>query len=99
MQPLKYIDIGGGLSVDYGFDSSSEPRSNTLLPLFKEYSTRLRQEVPFLFETNDLIVFTEFGRSISAKCGFVVSEVEYVKETGTAFIHEQAYVSRLRLFS
>src|SRR5689334_20185456 len=86
MEELKYIDIGGGLTVDYGFDpNEKEPRLETSLPDFAEYAKQLRIGVPYLFEKTDLLVFTEFGRSVSAKCGFVVSQVEYVKETGTNF--------------
>jgi diaminopimelate decarboxylase len=83
MDELKYIDIGGGLTVDYGFDhDSASPRLKTEIPKFSEYARRLREAVPYLFENTKLVVFTEFGRSVSANSGFVFSEVEYVKETG-----------------
>jgi len=82
MAPLKYIDIGGGLSVDYGFDpNESEPRAITVLPDFDGYARAILEEVPALTRS-DLIVFTEFGRAVSAKCGFALSKVEHVKETG-----------------
>jgi diaminopimelate decarboxylase len=70
---IRVVDIGGGLSADYGFD---EPP-----PGIDAYAARVRAEVPGLFEPPVRLV-TELGRSVQAGCGFAVSRVEYVKEAG-----------------
>jgi diaminopimelate decarboxylase len=67
---LKYLDIGGGLPVDYGFQA--EPVTLT------EYGELLRTEVPELFEGRWRI-YTEFGRAIHANAAVAISKVEYVK--------------------
>jgi diaminopimelate decarboxylase len=69
------VDIGGGLSVNFGSDQ--------VTPCFGDYSTALQAAVPELFDgTTFTAVVTEFGRALAAKQGFFGSRVEYVKETG-----------------
>ena len=70
---VELVDIGGGLPVN--FDSDEEK------PGFAEYADRLRDGVPELF-SGDYRVKTEFGRSILAKNGLMVSRVEYTKIAG-----------------
>jgi len=73
-QQVRYIDIGGGLSVDYDKD---DPR-----PTFTEYARSLKAALPELFDESKFIMFTEFGRKINASPGFVAARVEWVKECG-----------------
>jgi diaminopimelate decarboxylase len=67
------IDIGGGLPVN--FDSEE------VTPTFADYAGLLRERVPALF-SGEYRVRTEFGRTIFAKNGFIVSRVEYTKQSG-----------------
>jgi diaminopimelate decarboxylase len=88
MSRIKVLNIGGGLSTNFiGED---------VAPTFAEYVEVLRREAPQLFERTGRTILTEFGSSVSSKTGWVVSEVEYVKEhppvdgdslTQTAMIH------------
>lgn len=69
------IDIGGGMSVNFGSDERT--------PDFKDYAAALRASVPELFDESQFSrVVTEFGRALVAKSGFFASRVEYVKTTG-----------------
>jgi len=78
------LDIGGGLPVNYWSDSAecSEPQE---VVSFGAYAEELRAEVPALFldpatEGGSFTrVITEYGQSATAKAGFLVSEVEFVK--------------------
>lgn len=69
------IDIGGGLSTTYhgGYDDE---------PTFDLYAAALARDVPSLFDGTFDRVITEFGRSIVAKAGTIVSIVEAVKMSG-----------------
>lgn len=68
---VKWIDIGGGLPVNYsGQDQPSK---------LKIYTDKLRKQCPQLFDgTYNLI--TEFGRTIHANAGWTASRIEYVKD-------------------
>lgn len=70
---ITHIDIGGGLPVN--FDSAE------VTPKFADYRAALDATVPELFDGRRTIV-TEFGRSILAKSGCIVSRVEYAKRSG-----------------
>jgi len=70
---IESIDIGGGLTVNFASDE--------LTPTFEEYAKELRVVVPELFDGRFELI-TEFGRSLSAKSGFVIARVEYTKESG-----------------
>jgi diaminopimelate decarboxylase len=75
---IKNIDIGGGLSVNF-----DDERDETDVAItFNQYADMLRKSCPALF-TGEYRVFTEFGRRINAKPGFIVSRVEYNKDAGT----------------
>jgi len=65
-QQIERIDIGGGLPVNF--------KSEEMKPTFKDYTDVLRAKVPVLF-TDKYQVKTEFGRSIAAKNGFIITRV------------------------
>lgn len=77
---VRYIDIGGGLPVNFASDEFT--------PTFSEYSERLRAAVPVLF-TERFQLITEFGRAVIAKAGFFCSRVEYTKVNGGRRIVQQ----------
>ena len=86
------IDIGGGLPVN--FDSEQ------VTPTFADYAALLRQRVPVLF-TGEYRVRTEFGRTVFAKNGFIVSRIEYTKVSGGRHIatgHAGAQVATRTVF-
>ncbi|TMW63286.1 hypothetical protein Poli38472_002227 [Pythium oligandrum] len=68
---VKVINIGGGLPSNYDSDDVS--------PTFAEYVEVLRKCAPQLFERTGRTILTEFGRSVSSKTGWTISEVEYIK--------------------
>merc|ERR1712137_296776 len=70
---IKVIDIGGGLPVNFASDQ--------ILPTFEQYAKALKRTIPELF-TGEFEVITEFGRTIIAKAGFTLLEVEYTKQSG-----------------
>ncbi|MCX4543247.1 diaminopimelate decarboxylase [Streptomyces sp. NBC_01565] len=67
------LDIGGGLPVNFTSDASA--------PTYAQYVAALRAAAPALFRGRYGLV-TEFGRSLLAKHGLVLSRVEYTKTTG-----------------
>ncbi|MEU3762747.1 diaminopimelate decarboxylase [Streptomyces albogriseolus] len=67
------LDIGGGLPVNF---ASEESR-----PTYAEYARLLKETVPGLFDGRYGLV-TEFGRSLLAKHGTVITRVEYAKSAG-----------------
>ncbi|MEV4150511.1 diaminopimelate decarboxylase [Amycolatopsis sp. NPDC049691] len=67
------IDLGGGLPVNF---ASEDPG-----PTYAGYVTTLLAKVPALADGRYTFV-TEFGRSLLAKNGFLVSTVEYTKVSG-----------------
>lgn len=69
---VKVLNIGGGLPSNY--------ESDDVAPTFAEYVDVLRTCAPHLFERNGRTILTEFGRSVSSKTGWTISEVEYVKQ-------------------
>jgi diaminopimelate decarboxylase len=71
------IDIGGGLPVNFGSDSTT--------PTYAQYARLLSEAVPGLFDGRYGLV-TEFGRSLLAKHGTVVARVEYAKRAGGRLI-------------
>ncbi|MET8813679.1 diaminopimelate decarboxylase [Streptomyces sp. NPDC004549] len=72
-QQIDTVDIGGGLSVDFGSEAAG--------PGHARYARLLAEEVPGLFDGRYGLV-TEFGRSLLAKHGTVVARVEYAKSAG-----------------
>lgn len=86
------IDIGGGLPVNFDDDRTS--------PTFAEYVDTLRSAVPGLFD-GDYELVTEFGRSLTAKNGFTLVRVEYVKEVAdrrVALTHAGAQIATRTVF-
>jgi len=78
-QRIKWIDIGGGLPSDYGF--------NTKAIDAEHYVSELKKATPSLFEQP---LLTENGRSILANCAWAISRIEYIKphqDKLTATIH------------
>ncbi|MEV6729508.1 diaminopimelate decarboxylase [Streptomyces sp. NPDC051364] len=67
------LDIGGGLPVNFASDADT--------PTYAQYVAALREAAPALFSGRYGLV-TEFGRSLLAKHGLVLSRVEYTKTTG-----------------
>ncbi|MCX5198880.1 diaminopimelate decarboxylase [Streptomyces sp. NBC_00249] len=67
------LDIGGGLPVNFASDAHT--------PTYGQYARALREAVPALFDGSYGLV-TEFGRSLLAKHGTVLTRVEYTKVTG-----------------
>jgi diaminopimelate decarboxylase len=72
-QQVTSIDLGGGLPVDFTSDAPG--------PTYADYVATLRARVPALADGRYSYV-TEFGRSLLAKNGFLVSTVEYTKVAG-----------------
>lgn len=70
---IKIINIGGGLPIHY------DPQHVNCS--FNEYATALRSALPELF-SGEFEVETEFGRSIVAENGLVITRVEYTKSAG-----------------
>ncbi|MET9887816.1 diaminopimelate decarboxylase [Streptomyces sp. NPDC006430] len=67
------LDIGGGLPVNFASDAET--------PSYADYVAALREAAPALFRGHYGLV-TEFGRSLLAKHGLVLTRVEYTKTTG-----------------
>lgn len=79
---VTYLDIGGGLPVNFDGDDA--------LVSFTQYATALREAVPSLFDpTPRFQLLTEFGRTLSAKQGVMLSRVEYTKTNGGRYIVSQ----------
>ena len=91
-QQIERIDIGGGLPVNF--------KSEEMKPTFKYYADVLRAKVPVLFK-DKYQVKAEFGRSIAGKNGFIITRVEYTKESGRrhiAITHAGAQVTTRNAF-
>lgn len=71
---LKFVDVGGGLAIDYG-----EPSGDESLPTFEDYGAMVKRALAPLSELNMTVVF-EPGRVIVGPVGMLVSKVLYVKE-------------------
>ena len=72
---FEYIDLGGGMGIDYG----NEKKKLNL----KKYNLDIKK---FLKKYNTKIIF-EPGRSIIANCGLLISKIIYKKEgDGKVFI-------------
>lgn len=69
--PLKHINVGGGLGIDYR-SPDQNPITNfaSYFKVFAEYVER----------RNDQEIHFELGRSIVGQCGNVVTKVLYIKE-------------------
>ena len=67
---FEYIDLGGGMGIDYG---ENKKQLN-----LKKYFLHIKK---FIKNKKTKIIF-EPGRSIIANCGFLISKVIYIKEGG-----------------
>ena len=72
-QRIRTIDVGGGLSVNFSSDESS--------PTFEDHAQALENLATSVFSGKYRLI-TEFGRSLTAKAGFLLGRVEYVKKAG-----------------
>ncbi|EGC35371.1 hypothetical protein DICPUDRAFT_152297 [Dictyostelium purpureum] len=70
---ITFFNMGGGLSVNFDTEQSK--------PTFTDYANHLKSILPELFN-GDFLLITEFGRSYWAKCGVVISNIEYTKSSG-----------------
>lgn len=77
---VKVVDIGGGLPVNFASDEYT--------PSMQTYVQQLQEGIPTLF-SGKFHIITEFGRSVVAKAGALVSRVEYAKENGGRRIIQQ----------
>ncbi|OQR94435.1 pyridoxal-dependent decarboxylase [Achlya hypogyna] len=68
---IKVLNVGGGLNANYECDDVGTT--------FATVVEVLHAEAPKIFERNGRTVLTEHGDYISAKVGWTVSEVEYVR--------------------
>lgn len=91
-QQITHIDIGGGLPVNFDSDAHA--------PSFADYRAALEAEVPELFDGTFGII-TEFGRSLLAKSGTMLTRVESTKVVGgrpIAVCHAGAQVAARTIF-
>lgn len=89
---ITHLDIGGGLPVNFDGDETA--------PTFREYREVLEQTVPGLLDGRRMII-TEFGRALLAKAGFILTRVEYTKQTGgrrIAIAHAGAQIATRTVF-
>ena len=77
---VRVLDLGGGLPVDYASDApdAAVPERLTMA----RYARALREKVPEAFDETRWTLLTEFGRFVHAKCGLMLSTIEYVKSAG-----------------
>lgn len=76
---LKTFDVGGGLGIDYNLDpelNSDESYQSDRVDL-KKYSQVMNEA----FSSSDLEVLTEPGRFLVARCGALLTEIQYIKKT------------------
>lgn len=72
--PLKTIDLGGGIGIDY--TSGDEAEEKERLKAYGQIAAQTAQEL-------GCEVLLEPGRSIVGRAGALICEVEYLKNTGT----------------
>ena len=66
---LNYLDIGGGLGIQYKDEEKGDPKI-------------LMSEVKTLLKETDYQIIVEPGRSIVGTSGILLTKVEYIKEAG-----------------
>ncbi|MFJ2178711.1 diaminopimelate decarboxylase [Streptomyces sp. NPDC087851] len=87
------LDIGGGLPVNFASDEET--------PTYAAYARLLRDTVPGMLDGRYGLV-TEFGRSLLAKHGTVLTRVEYAKSAGgrpIAVTHAGAQVATRTVYA
>jgi len=72
-QQIQHFDMGGGVPADYDSDADSRE--------FQEYRDLIDTHASGLWEQG-FRVYTEMGRSLTAKMGWTATRVEAVKESG-----------------
>jgi diaminopimelate decarboxylase len=86
------VDIGGGLTVDFGGERA---------PDFAGHAEAVLKAAPALAR-GEFRILTEFGRAVLAKNGFMASKVEYTKSAGgrrIAVTHLGAHVAARTAFA
>ena len=68
---IEFIDIGGGIPVSYYHDKAPE----SIIDYGHKIQLLLKQ-----YQLENIKLITEFGRFLHANSGFIVSQIEYVKE-------------------
>jgi len=71
---IKYIDLGGGIGIDYQHQLQEDDKPNTYI---KKILPGLLK--PFQNETREILM--ELGRSIIGSAGILVTKILYIKET------------------
>lgn len=71
---IKYLDLGGGIGIDYtnNFESPEKPRT---------YLKEILEKYISSFKNTDLTFYVELGRSIVGSAGVLVSKVILVKQS------------------
>jgi diaminopimelate decarboxylase len=72
--PIKYIDLGGGIGIDYQHQLNNDDRPTTYI---KKILPGLLK--PFMDEKRKILI--ELGRSIVGSAGILVTKIIYIKET------------------
>jgi diaminopimelate decarboxylase len=72
--PIKHIDLGGGIGIDYQHQLNENDRPNTYID--KILPGLLK---PFKNEKREMLM--ELGRSIIGSAGLLVTKILYIKET------------------
>lgn len=65
--PLKYVDIGGGLGIDY--ENTGVPTPSDIAGILKEY-----------FDASPYKLILEPGRSIVGNAGYLITSITYLKK-------------------
>lgn len=85
-QRVMMIDIGGGLTVNYATDD--------VTPTFEDYKQAILRAQPTFFSLNaNRTIVTEFGKSLVAKAGAVVAEVEDVMHAPNDLCEDRTQVA------
>ncbi len=80
---ISYIDVGGGLGINY---------ENDTIVNKSEYTTKILDSLSDI----DASIIFEPGRSIIGDCGLLVTKIEYIKETSSKnFVIVDASMSEL----
>jgi diaminopimelate decarboxylase len=78
-QQISILDFGGGLGINYDSDDDAKIH-------YKEYAKRLKASIREFNDDGNALdhfeIFTEFGRSMIQKCGWVATYVNNVKNNG-----------------
>ncbi len=73
--PLKFIDVGGGLGIDYSVDDEDKISSP------QKYMAVVSEALSGLKQKDKIITVFEPGRFIAARCGVLVSKIVRTKSS------------------